>query len=150
LALAGNQLVSPPRDNALVHLERVLAEDSNNPRAAKLLDQLIVRFTISDGATDVPQYSRLKVLHYATSAARGNDAGVTDPVHKSDHTKGRATAKRSAAQMHAERNDQKLQALPKMVRERMHRRLVKFNNCRVSLELAALQLGGTSKAGRQH
>ncbi len=152
LALAGNQLVSPPKDNALVHLERVLAEDPNNLRAAKLLDQLIVRFTMNDGAADAPRsWARLKVLYYASSAANGNGAGVTGAPQESGLIRlGRATAKRPAAQMqHAERTDQKLQALPQTVSKRMHRRLVELKNCRVSLGLAALQLGDTSKAGRQ-
>ena len=152
LALAGNQLVAPPEDNALAHLERVLAEDSDNRRAAKLLNQLIVRFTMSDGVTNAPRsWARLRVLHHASGPAYADNAGVTDALQKIDRTKrGGLSSTRLAAQtQHAERDNQQLDALARTARERMHKRLVELKNCRVSLGLAALQLGDTTEAGRQ-
>lgn len=75
-ALADDQLISPPEDSALMHLERVLAKQPSNRKAAELLDQVIVRLALGHGIAFARQeLARLRQLHAVSSAARG-DSGM--------------------------------------------------------------------------
>lgn len=78
-ALADGQLISPPEDNALVHLERVLAEDPGNRKAAQLLNHLIVRFAMTNDIAHAGQeLVRLRTLHAVSSVARLDGGAAQD------------------------------------------------------------------------
>lgn len=120
LALAGGDLVSPPQDNVLTYLERILAQDPANSRAADLLNQLIARFVTSKDATHAPHaLARMKILKAVSHMAHGEEAVVHDA--------------RDAGTL----------------REYLRPELTELKDCHVSLGLASLQLGDPAEAGRQ-
>ncbi|MBA2491242.1 MAG: hypothetical protein H0V34_05890 [Gammaproteobacteria bacterium] len=74
LALASGQLISPPNDNALLYLERILTKNPTTPQAPELLNQLFARFMASNEAADhAPELARMKNLKAMGIKARRDE-----------------------------------------------------------------------------
>ncbi len=201
LALASGQLVSPPNDNALMYLERIVAKEPADHRAAELLNQLIARFkTSNEAAGPARKLARMRNLRALSSKARSDErlirrllppaltelkdcrvslglASLQLGEHAEAGHQQRAAARLVAKyqlkqgglsylsrrlaenqssqasyewKRYARQTYQPGRARRELVRKLLRKELEKLKDCRVSLGLAALQLGDQAEAVNQH
>jgi hypothetical protein len=146
-ALAAGRLIAPPEDNALGYLERVFAADPANSRAARMLDQLVLRFTTRDHTEYASQeLARMKILEVVSSLARGDEGlgRAREPDILNEALRSSTVGKDRDGQ-----NFRPAQDRVQLIRKYLRPQLAELKDCHVSLGLASLQLGDPAEAGRQ-